>query len=102
MVVKLRKCRKNGEIWLWRRNSERVNPNLAINTTIEQAGNLTIWGCFSFFGLGCLEMFESTMDAYHYVNSTLPKFLLPSVDLLNPTTEFGFSNKTMLHPIQPE
>ena len=84
MVVKLRKTRKNSEIYFWRRSSERFETRISIDTQIQRGGNVTVWGCFSFFGFGCIETFYSTMNAQHYTEETLPNFLLPSVDMLNP------------------
>ena len=84
MVVKLKKTRKNSEIYFWRRSSERFETRILIDTQIQRGGNVTVWGCFLFFGFGSIETFYSTINAQHYTEETLPNFLLPSVDMLNP------------------
>ena len=91
MVVKLAKTRKNSEIFFLRRSSERFETRTSIDTQIQMGGNVTVWGCFSFFGFDCIETFYSTMNAQHYTEETLPNFLLPSVDVLNhPRKTFVF------------
>ena len=88
-VISLRRGRRLGHITVWRRNGERLNPRYSFPVNqIQRSGRITIWGCFNAYGFGCLEIFNGNMNADHYVNYTLPGYLLPSIELFNPRGRF--------------
>ena len=87
-VVTLRPGRNFGRLYVWRRrgNHHRVLFSIQI-PQVQRAARITFWGCFSFFGFGCLEAFQSTMNSVHYTEETLPNYLIPSIHLLYPLNE---------------
>ena len=88
MVISLRNGKNMGKIYVWRRVGERHRVYCVIPVPpIQRRGSITVWGCLSYFGFGCLETFTGTMDSIHYTEKTLPDYLIPSSQLLYPDQE---------------
>ena len=69
---------------MWKQNGEQFERSLTTNSLVKQAGNCLQIEPFIIFRFERLEIFQSAMDAAHYVNSTTSHFLIPKHDLLNP------------------
>ena len=84
-VISLRPGKKFGRIYVYRKAGQKFLPRYVTRTPqVLQRGSVTIWGCMSYWGLGCLETFIGTMDSQHYVEETLENYLRPSIGLLYP------------------
>ena len=87
-TFQLRRGSAGGTLYVYRRNGLRQRIRTAIPIPyVERPGSVTIWGCMSMHGFGCLEAFTGTMNAEHYTENTLPNFLIPSIHLLYPFGE---------------
>lgn len=90
-VVTLRKCRKVGRLYLYRRNGEKYQLASCMDIPkVRESGSVTIWGCFSANGFGCLQTFMGSMNSNRYTENTLPNYLIPSIHLLHPEGDFIF------------
>ena len=84
-VISLRPGKTFGTNHVYRKAGQIFLPRFVTRTPqVLQRGYVTIWGCMSYCGFGCLETFIGTMDSQHYVEETLESYLRPSIDLLYP------------------
>jgi DDE superfamily endonuclease/Transposase len=80
--------RFNNKTRVWRLHNERSNP-LVTEATAKQDKKIMVWGCFSWFRVGCLHRIEGIMKKEQY-NKILEAQLLPSAQKLYPDGNWIF------------
>ncbi|CAJ0605043.1 unnamed protein product [Cylicocyclus nassatus] len=56
----------DGRQWVRRPVRERYKPKYAKSSVKCGGGNIMVWGCFSYYGLGPLHLIRGTMDRFGY------------------------------------
>ncbi|GBM35875.1 hypothetical protein AVEN_134680-1 [Araneus ventricosus] len=58
----------DGQITVWRKPNEELNPKNLLPTINNGGGGIMIWGCFAASGMGNLVFIENNMDKYKNIN----------------------------------
>ena len=54
--------------FIWKKKGDKLNEKNIKKTVKFNGGNLMFWGCISINGVGNLEVIDTTMDKYKYIN----------------------------------
>lgn len=66
----------DGKVWVRRPKNAEMNPRYTTKTFKHGGGNIMIWGCFSWYGVGPLFWIRENMDRYLYLR-ILEDIMLP-------------------------
>ena len=75
---KINKFGSDGRAWVWKQKGEGLIDREVQGTVMFGGGNIMVWGCMGWNGVGQLAEVEGTMDADQYV-SILEDHMLPSL-----------------------
>jgi hypothetical protein len=68
--------KSDGTRWVRRPMNERFNEKYIAPTVKHGGGNVMLWGCFSYHGVGPLQFIDGNMDRFHY-RDILNRVMLP-------------------------
>jgi hypothetical protein len=71
--------RSDGRVWVWRMPGERYLPACVMPTVKFGGDSITVWGCFSWNGLGPLVILRGNLNAEGY-KDILTRCILSTVD----------------------
>lgn len=74
---KFNKVCSDGKRYVRRPKNKRYDPKYTKGTVKFGGGNIMVWGCFSWFGLGPLYLVKGNMDAVQYRDDILSSTMLP-------------------------
>ena len=77
--TKINRIGSDGKQWVWKQVGEGLIPREIQGTVKFGGGNIMVWGCMSWEGVGQLAEVEGRMDADQYV-AILQGHLLPSIE----------------------
>ena len=77
--TKINKFGSDGRQWVWKRRGEPLSDRTTQPTVKHGGGNIMVWGCFSYHGVGQLAEVEGRMKADQYI-SILEDHLLSSAE----------------------
>src|SRR5215469_7770260 len=77
--TKINRFGSDGKKWVWKRTGQGLIEREVQNTVKFGGGNIMVWGCMSWEGVGRLAEVEGRMDADQYVE-ILEHNLLPSME----------------------
>ncbi len=87
--TKINRIGSDGKEWVWKQVGEGLIEREVQGTVKHGGGNIMVWGCMGWNGVGQLAEVEGRMDANQYVD-ILQNHLLPSME------ESGFSAKDLI------
>ena len=77
--TKINRFGSDGREWVWKQKGEGLIDREVQGTVKFGGGNIMVWGCMGWEGVGRLAEVEGRMDANQYV-SILQDYLLPSME----------------------
>src|SRR6266568_3899483 len=77
--TKINRIGSNGKQWVWKKVGEGLIEREVQGTVKFGGGNIMVWGCMGWNGVGELAEVEGRMDADQYVD-ILDNHLLPSIE----------------------
>lgn len=83
--TKINRLGSDGKQYVRRPPKCEYNPNYTTITLKHGGGNVVIWGCFSWRGVGPIHRVKGIMDQYMYIN-ILENILQPYADEFMPVT----------------
>ena len=87
--TKINRLGSDGKQWVWKQKGEGLIEREIQGTVKFGGGNLMVWGCMGWNGVGQLVEVEGRMDANQYVD-ILENHLLPSIE------ESGISSEDLI------
>jgi hypothetical protein len=99
--TKINRIGSDGKQWVWKQVGDGLIEREVQGTVKFGGGNIMVWGCMSWNGVGELAEIEGRMDADQYVD-ILDNHLLPSIGESGIPDGECFFSKTMTPNIPPE
>lgn len=84
--TKINRIGSDGKQWMWKKAGEGLIEREVQSTVKHGGGNIMVWGCMGWDGVGRLAEVEGRMNADQYVD-ILEENLLPSLDEFETPTE---------------
>ena len=98
--TKINRIGSDGKQWVWKQAGEGLIEREVQGTVKFGSGNIMVWGCMGWNGVGVLAEVEGRMDADQYVD-ILGDHLLSSLQKSGIPVKSAFFSKTMIPKTLP-
>lgn len=66
--TKVNKINSDGQVYVWKKRGEPLSDRTTTTTVKHGGGNIMVWGCMGWEGVGVLSEVEGNMDRFQYVD----------------------------------